>query len=324
MRKTTAVADPARVQSSLNPGGISYGSHDTDSPLADNQIEVKRFLQTPSLRMNLHRPKQSCVFVCAILFILTIPLADADDNWPRFRGAAADGVAADDPRLPDRWSHDENIAWSVDVPGLGWSNPIVWGNRVFVTTVVSDEANTQPKKGLYLGKGVREPEKGIHHWMVHCFDLTSGRELWKHEARSGVPEIPRHPKSSYAAETPTTDGERVYVLFGDIGLFCYSMKGDLVWSKPIEAKKTFFDYGAAASPVVHDGQVIVVYDNLEASWIAALDVHTGNENWRQSRDERRSWATPLIWENKVRTEIVVPGRKRNRSYSLDGKSTLGV
>ena len=154
--------------------------------------------------------------------------------------------------------------------------------------------------------------------MVYCFDLKSGKELWKNEAHTGQPKVPRHPKSSYAAETPVTDGERVYVLFGDLGLYCYDMDGNHVWTRPIEPKKTFFDYGAAGSPVVHEDQVFVVYDNLEGSWIAAFDTATGEENWRKKRDEERSWATPVVWKNRIRTELVVPGLKKNRSYDLKG------
>ncbi len=185
--------------------------------------------------------------------------------------------------------------------------------------MVSDDENVTPSRGLYLGQGVREPAKGVHHWMVYCFDLNTGKEIWKHEAHAGRPKVPRHPKSTYASETPTTDGERLYVLFGDLGLYCYDFNGKPLWSQSIEPKKTFFDYGAAASPVVHDGQVIVVYDNLEDSWIAAFDAKTGDERWRTPRDETHSWATPFVWENDLRTEIVVPGKKRNRSYSLSGK-----
>jgi len=245
--------------------------------------------------------------------------AAAEDNWPRFRGPAADGVAPDNARLPTTWTTIDNVQWVADVRGWGWSSPIVWGDRVFLTTVVSDEKGATPSKGLYLGQGVREPAKGIHHWMVYCFDLHTGKEVWKHEAHTGNPKIPRHPKSTYASETPTTDGKRLYVLFGDLGLYCYDLDGKPLWSQSIEPKKTFFDYGAAASPVVHQGQVIVVYDNLEGSWIAAFDGATGKQLWRTPRDETHSWATPLVWTNKLRTEIVVPGKNRNRGYSFDGK-----
>jgi outer membrane protein assembly factor BamB len=245
-------------------------------------------------------------------------LAAAQDHWPRFRGTRGDGVAPDHENLPTAWSATDNVQWVADVPGWGWSSPVVWADRVFLTSVISDQQNVTPNKGLYLGQGVRDPAEGIHHWMVYCFDLNTGKQLWQHEAHTGRPAVPRHPKSTYASETPVTDGQRLYVLFGDLGLYCYDLDGKQLWSRKIEPKKTFFDYGAAASPVVHDGQVIVVYDNLEQSWIASFDAETGDERWRTPRDETHSWATPLVWTNPLRTEIVVPGKNRNRSYSLDG------
>ena len=259
----------------------------------------------------------------AMLISLTLSfvarVASAEENWPRFRGVDGRAVAADNSAFPMKWSKHENVAWVADVPGWGWASPVVWGDQVFVSTVVSDGEVRKPTKGLYLGEGVREPSQGTHHWLVLCFDLETGEELWRHEAHTGQPNVPRHPKSTYAAETPTTDGERIYVLFGDVGLFCYDLLGKPLWEHRIAPKKTFMDYGAAASPVVHDGQVFVVYDNLEDSWIAAFDAKTGEQRWRRERDEKRSWATPLVWENELRTEIVVPGLNRNRSYSLDGK-----
>ena len=111
---------------------------------------------------------------------------------------------ADDARLPDTWNKKTNVKWAADVPGWGLSCPVVWGDKVFVTTVVSDGEQAAPKKGLYLGQGVRTPAKGVHHWLVYCFDLKSGKEVWKHEAHAGEPKVPRHPKSGYAAETPAT------------------------------------------------------------------------------------------------------------------------
>lgn len=249
---------------------------------------------------------------------IAIGISVADD-FSRFRGADATGVAADHPALTDSWDSSQSVAWTADVPGQGWGSPIVIGNRVFVSAVVADEKNIAPGAGLYLGEGVRDPAKGIHHWMVYCFDLDSGEKVWDHESFTGRPVVPRHPKSSYAAETPATDGERLFVLFGDLGLFCYSVDGELLWSNSIDPKKTNMDYGAAASPVVHGDQVFVVYDNKEESWIASFDTETGLENWRTPREETMSWATPFVWENEIRTEIVVPGQRVNRSYDLSGK-----
>ncbi|MBV63045.1 MAG: serine/threonine protein kinase [Rickettsiales bacterium] len=262
-------------------------------------------------------------FIINLVFILTPLFAENTENWPRLRGSQANGLPADisNQSLPVKWSKTENVKWKTNVPGSGWSSPIVWGDKVFVTSVINDKAeeNEKPKAGLYLGRGRRGIPSGLHHWMVYCMDLKTGKLLWKNEAHTGEPPVGRHPKSTYAAETPVTDGKRLYVLFGDVGMWCYDLNGKEIWKHKIEPKKTMFDYGAAASPVIHEDQVIYVYDNNEQSYIAALDVEKGTEKWRVLRDGRSTWATPYIWKTKDRTEIVVPGRKKILSYDLDGK-----
>ncbi len=120
----------------------------------------------------------------------------------------------DDPALPDKWSATENVIWKVDVPGSGWSSPIVWGNQVFVTSVVSSAGGEAPKKGLYMG-GERKPPTDEHRYVVYAFDFKTGKMLWEREAYRGVPGA-RHLKNTYASETPVTDGERVYARFGNV------------------------------------------------------------------------------------------------------------
>jgi outer membrane protein assembly factor BamB len=228
-------------------------------------------------------------------------------------------VVPDDPRLSDTWDQEKNVQWKVTIPGWGWGSPIVWGDRVFVSAVHSDDDYEKPKGGLYLGGGRGAPPDTVHHWMVYCLKLDSGEVLWKREAHVGKPQVPRHPKSTYAAETPTTDGKRLYVLFGDLGLYAYDFDGQPQWQHAIEPKKTKFGYGAAASPVVHGDQVVMVYDNDEDSYIAAFDAATGKERWKSPRDEKSAWATPLVWEHDGRTEIVASGKNEIRSYAPDGK-----
>ncbi|MGB7323495.1 MAG: serine/threonine protein kinase, partial [Rubripirellula sp.] len=173
---------------------------------------------------------------CLLFWVFYSPLQGEENHWPRFRGPNAAGVAPDHDDLPITWSTTDNVKWVADVPGLGWSCPVVWENRVFLTTVVSDNPTKIPEKGMYLGEGVRDPAKGVHRWMVYCFDLNTGDVLWKDEAHVGQPQVPRHPKSTYASETPTTDGERLYVLFGDLGQWCYDLEGKLLWERKIESK----------------------------------------------------------------------------------------
>ena len=256
-----------------------------------------------------------------VLLILALPQGSlqGEENWPRFRGPKASGVADDDPRLPDTWNKTENVNWATKIPGWGWSSPIVWGNQVFLTSAVSEKEYEKPQKGLYRGLGRPEPPEGVHRWMVYCLALDSGEILWQQEAHRGQPDFPRHPKSTYASETPTTDGRRLYVLFGDLGLYCYDLDGQPLWSRRIEKKATLLNYGAAASPVVHDGQVIMVYDNQADSYVAALDAATGRQRWRSPRKERSTWATPFVWTNPLRTEIVTAGHHKIRSYDLAGK-----
>jgi outer membrane protein assembly factor BamB len=237
-------------------------------------------------------------------------------NWPQFRGANSMGVA-EHSELPDRWSATENVAWKKEIPGRGWSSPVVWGNQVFLTTVVSEGEMEEPKKGLYL-RGERPPPGHTHHWTVLSFDLESGRELWQHKAHSGIPANQVHLKNSYATETPVTDGERLYVYFGNVGMFCYNLEGEPLWSTHWDPVATRHGWGSAASPVLHQDRVFIVNDNEEKSFLAALDTRTGKILWQIDRDEKSNWATPYIWRNELRTELVVPGAKKVRSYDLDG------
>ncbi len=240
------------------------------------------------------------------------------NNWPQFRGTAALGVA-DHPNVPEQWSTNENVAWKIPVPGRGWSSPIVWGRRVFLTSVASSGEVEPPKMGLYFGGERKEIPKGEHRWLTLCYDLDSGAELWRAEAHRGTPPNPLHVKNTYASATPVTDGERVYADFAGVGLFCYDMEGHLFWSNNWVAVKTRNGWGSAGSPVLHRDRLFVVNDNDEQSFAVALEAKTGRKIWRVDRDEKSNWATPYIWENEKRTELITPGTKRIRSYDLDGK-----
>ncbi|MDA9962443.1 PQQ-binding-like beta-propeller repeat protein [Opitutales bacterium] len=253
-----------------------------------------------------------------ILTLAPLLLSAADEsNWPQFRGSKALGES-DNLDLPNKWGPTENVLWKRDIAGRGWSSPVVWGNRVFLTTAINEEKTEEPKKGLYFG-GNRAAAKTIHRWKVLCLDLNTGEVLWEKLARKGKPQGSIHIKNSYATETPVTDGERVYAYFGNHGLYCYSVEGELLWSKQWPAHKTRYGWGLAASPILHEGKLYVVNDNEEQSYLVALDANTGKELWRTKRDEKSNWATPYLWENKQRTEIITSGTQKVRSYDLEGK-----
>src|SRR5215471_8053552 len=194
---------------------------------------------------------------CAILVLAcsTLPLG-ADENWPQFRGPSA-GVA-DGPSLPEEWNTNKNVVWKTDVPGRGWSSPIVWGERIILTSVVNEGKSEEPKKGLYFGGDRPKPSTDIHHWIVLCLDWKSGKTLWQKAVHKGPPASPIHIKNSYASETPITDGERVYAYFGNLGLFCFDMDGNELWSKKWGSHKMRLGWGTASSPVLHKGRIYIV------------------------------------------------------------------
>lgn len=257
-----------------------------------------------------------CLLILCLICLSGLT-GNAQDRWPQFRGSESIGVA-EDAKLPDKWSTTENVAWKTEIPGVGWSSPIVWGNQVFLTSVINTGDTEPPKKGLYFG-GERPAPTAEHRWMVYSVDFKTGKVLWEREVHKGVPKISRHLKNSYASETPVTDGERIYAYFGNVGLFVFDMKGALLWKQMFDAKKTRFGWGTAASPVVYKDRLYILNDNDEQSFLLALDKKTGKEIWKVEREVGTNWATPYIWENEKRTEIIVPATKAVRSYDLDGK-----
>ena len=261
------------------------------------------------------------------LAALASAVVSADGNWPRFRGEHA-GVADDDPRLPDVWGPDENIVWRIDVPGRSWSSPVVWGDHVFVTTAINMvEADELLPVQAYVARSgggtmtfldITEPS-APHRWMLYDIDFATGQVRWERELASAVPARSRHQKNSYASETPVTDGERVFVYIGHLGLFAFDLEGTPLWSQPMPAREMLTGFGTAKSPVVDDERVYVVNDNEEQSFIAAYDKATGAEVWRVERDETSNWTTPYVWRHERRTEIVTAGSGGVRSYGVDGR-----
>jgi outer membrane protein assembly factor BamB len=272
--------------------------------------------------------------------------ATGPSEWPQFRGPAGAGVA-DESSLPERWSKTDNVAWSIDVPGRGWSSPIVWGDRVYVTSAISPGAFKAPSTGIFgndyaadlARQGLSDEEvvkrvvnrdieltseTGDIRYMVYALDAKTGKVAWEQEAHRGKPSGGRHRKNTYASETPVTDGERLYVSFGgNVGLFCYSMDGTLLWKHAWPPQPIYLDFGTASSPVVHQGRVYQLHDNDGESFLAALDAKTGKPLWAVTREDAApmtsGWATPFIWDNGRRTEIVTIGRGRVVSYDLEGR-----
>jgi len=270
-----------------------------------------------------------------LLLVSGTPAAAENDNWPAFRGADALPVADDDPRLPTTWNATDNVVWKTPVDGLGWSSPVVWGDTIFLTTVVSDGVSQEPRMGLYFPFGspetfeddrfpdpqpgdLMEREEDVHHWFVYAFDFDTGALMWTTEVYSGAPQFDRHLKNTFASSTPVTDGERVYAYFGNVGVFALDMDGVLMWERRFDAADTRLGWGPAASPVLHEDTLYIVNDNDEQSFVVALDSATGQEQWHANRNEGTNWSTPFVWQHDGGTELITAGSDLVRSYDLKG------
>lgn len=247
-------------------------------------------------------------------------------NWPSFRGPNASGVADGKPTAV-KWNAttNEGVAWKAPVGGVAVSSPIVWGNRVFVSTAISSD----PKQGIRTGQyGDVEPvtDASKHTWHLIAFDKASGKVVWDKIAHEGIPKTKRHPKSSQASATPVTDGSVVVVSFGSEGLFAFDFNGKELWRKDLGVLNAgwFFDpdyeWGVGSSPIIYKNMVIVQCDIQRGSFIAAFDTKTGNQVWRTDREEIPSWSTPTIFESGGKAMLVTQATTFTRGYDpMTGK-----
>ena len=269
------------------------------------------------------------------------------ESWPQFRGPDGNPVS-DNPRLPSTWSTTKNVEWVSDIPGTGWSSPIIWGGRVFVTSASSDKAMKSPSLGvdfsndyvaelmnqgktndevekLVMARDTELPNEVELTYSLFCIGIENGQILWQRDFFQGPPPVGRHRKNSYTSETPVTDGERIYVYVAFLGLYAFDFEGNQVWSTPLEPGKVYLDFGSGASPALFGNQVFILNDNEEESYLAAFDKRTGEPMWRTARTDlgsdqlRSGWSTPFVWNHEQRAEVVTLGPGKVISYDLDGK-----
>jgi outer membrane protein assembly factor BamB len=243
------------------------------------------------------------------------PSSLVEQNWHQWRGPLSTGVAPEaDPPL--EWSEDTNVKWKVKVPGESTATPIVWGERIFVTSAVKTERTIELAEGEPEATGQYRIVKpnNYYQFTVACVDRRTGKTLWQQVAKEDVPHEGHHPDGSFASASPTTDGKQLYASFGSRGVYCYDLDGNPKWSRDLGRMKIMFTFGEGSSPVVYRDMVIVNWDHQEGSFITALDARTGETRWKVDRDETTSWATPLVVDYGGRAQLVVSGSKRVRSY----------
>jgi hypothetical protein len=248
----------------------------------------------------------------------------AADNWPAFRGPSASGVA-DGQKLPDTWDgvKGTNVRWKVAVPGLAHSSPIVWDDRIFVTSAISSRSDATFKPGLY-GEGTASEDRTEQQWVLAALDRRTGKTVWTRTAYKGVPKEKRHIKATYANATPATNGRFVVAFFGSQGLYAFDMSGAPIWSKDLGVLNAgaydvpSYEWGTASSPIIYKSMVIVQCDTQNESFVLAADAATGKTVWKTVRQELPSWGTPTIYESPGGgAELVTNASNFVRGYDPD-------
>ena len=242
-------------------------------------------------------------------------------NWPQFRGPNASGVSED--AAPVTWNVEsgENIKWQTPIPGLGHACPIIWENRVYLTTAVKPGAKPDLKIGLY-GNIDSYVEKEPHQWRLICLEKTGGKILWDKPVLETVPRTQRHTKATHCNSTPATDGKRLVAILGSEGLFCFDLDGRELWRKDLGPMDpgyyvvTNTSWGFGSSPVLRDDKVVVQCDVLSEQYLAAFDATDGHELWRTPRKEVPTWCTPIVAVSPGRTQVIVNGWKQIGGYDF--------
>jgi outer membrane protein assembly factor BamB len=241
-------------------------------------------------------------------------------SWPSFRGPEASGVS-DGQHLPDRWDGKtgQNILWRTAIPGLAHSSPVVWGDRVFVTSAISSKGRATFKPGLY-GDGDASEDRSPQKWTLYALDARTGRVLWERVAVDGEPRNKRHIKSTYASASPATDGRVVVAWFGSQGVHAYDVEGNRLWTVDLGRVDMgaydipSYEWGPASSPIIWQGLVLLQCDTQTDSFVLALDAGTGKTVWKTAREELPSWGTPTVVGSADRPELVTNAANYIRGY----------
>ena len=259
------------------------------------------------------------ISACLFLIVAVVTVVRAQ-NWPQFRGPGASGVV-EGRTAAVNWdaSKSVNTRWKTAIPGLAHSSPVVWGNKIFISTAVTSAAKDETRFGLF-GDVAPVKDDPKHTWKIYALDKLTGKVLWERTASEGIPKVKRHPKSTHADSTPVTDGKYLVVLFGSEGLYAYDLNGKLLWKQDIGVLDSGWFYDAdyqwehGSSPIIYRDLVIVQADVQKDSFIAAYSLKTGKLVWKTPREEISSWGTPTIYEGKTRAELITNGSKAIRGY----------
>jgi outer membrane protein assembly factor BamB len=263
--------------------------------------------------------KPLCVSATAILLMGATVITNAD--WPQFRGPHASGVESSAATVTS-WNvtTGQNVRWRTPIPGLAHASPIVWNEQVYLATAVGP-GKADLKVGLY-GDIASANDQVVHQWRLLALDKKSGKIVWEKLGHEAMPRVKRHTKASHCNSTPATDGRHIVAIFGSQGLFCFDMKGDLIWKKDLGPMDSGYfqvksaQWGFASSPIIHEGKVVVLCDVQTNSFLAAFDLTNGKELWRTARKDVPTWSTPTVAKVGGETHVLVNGWHHTGAYDF--------
>lgn len=240
----------------------------------------------------------------------------SEQNWPGFRGPGSQGIADGYPTRVG-WNADADVAkpsgilWRTEIPGLGHSSPIVWGDRIYVATAVRLSGKASLRIGYY-GDVKAAQDNDEQKWMILCFDKNSGKKLWERVLLTSKPKTERHEKSTHANTTLTTDGQRLVGFFGSEGLYCFDLDGKMLWKKDLGVINNSWQgigWGYSSSPALFKDRIVLLCDDPKNPYVAAFQLSDGKQIWKVSRkgDCEGSWGSPLVHNDGTRTQVVTNG-----------------
>ena len=245
------------------------------------------------------------------------------DNWGQWRGPLATGEAPQgNPPLTWDEADGTNIRWKTEIPGRGLSTPVVWGDRVFLTTAIPFGEALPPKPSTAPGNHDNLSVTHRHKFVALAMERASGKILWQQTLREGLPQEQGHHTASLASNSPVTDGEHVFAFFGSFGLYCLDVKGKLIWKADFGAMQSLHGHGEGSSPALHGETLIINWDHEGKSFAVALNKRTGKERWRVERNEVTSWSSPIITLHDGKPQVIISGTSRIRGYDLDHGKVL--
>lgn len=253
-------------------------------------------------------------------------LGEEVSHWPHWRGPTMNGAAAAMANPPITWSESRNLRWKTPLSGLGHSTPVIWGDRIFLTTARPiGEPLERPVPDTAPGAHDNHPVTNRYQFVALAVDRVGGRILWEKSLHEALPHEGAHYTASLASASPAADGRHVFVFFGSYGLYCLDHDGGVVWQKSLGRMRSKHGHGEGSSPVLSGDMLVVNWDHEEQSFVVALDKDTGNERWKINRGELTSWASPIVVEHDGHRQVVVSGTQRVRAYDLeDGRLVWDV